>query len=243
MESLASRRLPAPWAAIHCRASDRGYAEDIPASGRDGRRCSSGRLPIARLLASFALAPGDLAALIRLLPRYRAARRSLGAVRTPALRRGMRSRSARRRQLRGAGHRRDLLRRLGGRRPWWRRAGRSVPWCAPAPITAICQQLPVDMVAGDLADERIASDRALGSRRCFISLRTTASGRSSRSSCIGPTWMEPAVSSMPPAGPVSRSFPRPITLRPGACRTHPHPAAVQTSHARPALMAPYRSRR
>jgi hypothetical protein len=41
---------------------------------------SAGRLQIARLIASLALAPGDLAALIRLLPRYRAASRSLRAV-------------------------------------------------------------------------------------------------------------------------------------------------------------------
>ena len=41
---------------------------------------SAGRLQIGRLIASLALAPGDLAALIRLLPRYRAARRSLGTV-------------------------------------------------------------------------------------------------------------------------------------------------------------------
>jgi len=62
------------------------------------------------------------------------------------------------------------------------------------------QNLPVDMVAGDLADGA-SLDRALADcQALFISLRTTASGRSSRSSCIGPTWMEPAVSSMPPAG-------------------------------------------
>jgi adenosylhomocysteine nucleosidase len=41
---------------------------------------SAGHLQIARLIASLALAPGDLAALIRLLPRYRAASRSLRAV-------------------------------------------------------------------------------------------------------------------------------------------------------------------
>ena len=41
---------------------------------------SSGHLQIGRLIAAVALAPADLGALIRLLPRYRAASRSLGAV-------------------------------------------------------------------------------------------------------------------------------------------------------------------
>jgi len=40
----------------------------------------SGQLPLGRLLASLARSPGDLAALIRLAPRYRAARHSLLAV-------------------------------------------------------------------------------------------------------------------------------------------------------------------
>jgi adenosylhomocysteine nucleosidase len=40
---------------------------------------SSGHLRIARLIAALVLRPGDLAALIRLLPRYRAAGRSLRA--------------------------------------------------------------------------------------------------------------------------------------------------------------------
>jgi adenosylhomocysteine nucleosidase len=41
---------------------------------------SPGQLQIGRLIASLAVAPGDAAALIRLLPRYRAAGRSLRAV-------------------------------------------------------------------------------------------------------------------------------------------------------------------
>ena len=40
----------------------------------------SGHLPLGGLLASLARSPGDLAALIRLVQRYRAARRSLLAV-------------------------------------------------------------------------------------------------------------------------------------------------------------------
>jgi adenosylhomocysteine nucleosidase len=41
---------------------------------------SAGPLHLGRLLASLAVAPGDVAALVRLLPRYRAASRSLRAV-------------------------------------------------------------------------------------------------------------------------------------------------------------------
>ena len=41
---------------------------------------SAGRLQVGRLIAALALAPGDLAALIRLASRYRAASRSLAAV-------------------------------------------------------------------------------------------------------------------------------------------------------------------
>jgi hypothetical protein len=40
----------------------------------------AGPLHLGRLLASLAVAPGDVAALVRLLPRYRAASRSLRAV-------------------------------------------------------------------------------------------------------------------------------------------------------------------
>ena len=81
MESLAvaevARSHGLPFIAVRVIVDT---AEDILPRAVMAAACSSGRLPIARLLASFALAPGDLAALIRLLPRYRAARRSLGAV-------------------------------------------------------------------------------------------------------------------------------------------------------------------
>jgi adenosylhomocysteine nucleosidase len=47
----------------------------VMAAGR-----SAGNLQLGRLIASLVVAPGDVAALIRLVPRYRAASRSLGAV-------------------------------------------------------------------------------------------------------------------------------------------------------------------
>ncbi len=81
MESLAvaevARSRQLPFIAVRVIVDT---AEDVLPRAVMAAACSSGRLPIARLLASLALAPGDLAALIRLLSRYRAARRSLGAV-------------------------------------------------------------------------------------------------------------------------------------------------------------------
>ena len=81
MESLAvaevarSRQLPF----IAVRVIVDTAADTLPRAVM-AAACSSGRLPIGRLLASLARSPADLAALIRLLSRYRAARRSLGAV-------------------------------------------------------------------------------------------------------------------------------------------------------------------
>ena len=81
MESLAvaevARSHELPFIAVRVIVDT---AEDILPRAVLAAACSSGRLPIGRLLASFALAPADFAALIRILPRYRAARRSLGAV-------------------------------------------------------------------------------------------------------------------------------------------------------------------
>jgi adenosylhomocysteine nucleosidase len=81
MESLAvaevARSHELPFIAVRVIVDT---AEDILPRAVMAAACSSGRLPIGRLLASLARSPGDLAALIRLLSRYRVARRSLGAV-------------------------------------------------------------------------------------------------------------------------------------------------------------------
>ncbi len=78
-------------------------------------------------------------------------------------------------------------------------------WSAPAPIAAICNISPWmwSREISRTAHHSIAPSPI--ARRCFISLRTTASERSSRSSCIEPMWRGRAISSAPPAGPESHA--------------------------------------
>ena len=81
MESLAvaevARSRELPFIAVRVIVDT---ADDILPRAVMAAAGSAGHLQIGRLIASLAVAPGDLAALIRLLRRYRAASRSLGAI-------------------------------------------------------------------------------------------------------------------------------------------------------------------
>jgi adenosylhomocysteine nucleosidase len=81
MESLAvaevARSNELPFIAVRVIVDT---ADDILPRAVMAAAGSAGHLQIGRLIASLAVAPGDLAALIRLLRRYRAASRSLGAI-------------------------------------------------------------------------------------------------------------------------------------------------------------------
>ena len=81
MESLAiaevARSHELPFIAVRVIVDT---AADIVPQAVIAASDSSGHLQIGRLIAALAATPGDLAALIRLVPRYRAASRSLRAV-------------------------------------------------------------------------------------------------------------------------------------------------------------------
>ena len=143
-------------------------ADALPASVAARVRSGGGALRWSRawlLLVALLPAPTDLAALLRLAGATgaRSARCALRALRGSARRIDLRASA-----MTGAGHRRHgLRRRRGGARAAGRRLAGARAGARAAPIAAISQGLPLELVIGDLRDPLRSSAALHGCEALF----------------------------------------------------------------------------